>query len=235
MADFQGHGLFRFPNTGGLQELISVDPSQFVVTPDDEVVADFQGYGLYRYSDAQGWQQLVSVDPAVFVATTNGTVVADFNGFGLYRISGADGLQHLTQTDTSSVRRDTRWNGSGRHPRVRAIRATPTRRSLQQLNANDPDGFDGRGQRRTDHVADFHGPRGCFLYSDAQGWQQLSPNEPDQVAITPDGTVVADFGTNEATLSQQGLYRFSSAVGRAATGPTRTRPVCRDTQWHDRG
>jgi hypothetical protein len=106
VADFQGHGVWRYTDLGGWQPILAADASLVAIDDHGSVAAVFPN-GLWRYDDASGWIRLTPAGASEIDIAGNGIVVADFPGNGLWRYGDLSfpggGWDQLTPASALSI------------------------------------------------------------------------------------------------------------------------------------
>jgi hypothetical protein len=208
VADFQGHGVWRYDILTGWQQLTPADASLVAADDDGSVAATFLN-GLWLYDDANGWQHLTAAGASQIDIAGNEIVVAEFPGNGLWRHGdpvGA-GWQQLTPADAFRVAVDdlgdtvASFQGNG----VFLYQDASGWQQLTQAVADQvsiaPSG--------SNLAADFQG-NGVWRYNfpgsgSSPGWQQLTGAIAASVAVGAAGAVACEFGN--------GVWLYEDSTG----------------------
>src|SRR5262249_23248934 len=94
---------------------------------------------------------------------------------------------------------------TNQHPTTQGRKAAPSRAPYRLQLESLEDRVVPTSATFNGVVADFNG-LGLHRFTEAQGMQQLTPFDPNQVLVADNGDIVADF-------SGAGLFRFSDATG----------------------
>jgi hypothetical protein len=228
-ATFPGHGVWRYQDSTGWQQLLTIDAAQVAVDSQGNVIAEFTGNGLWRFSDATSWQQilpfdanLIAVDGAgtVFAQSNNwqilepsdvsalavnhqGDIAADFTGHGVWRFEVATGSwQQLLSLDASQVALDGSDNVVAEFQGFGLWQFTDAT-SWQRLSSADASSISANSAGQI--AAEFPN-HGVWRFDPVLGFQQLMTTDATQVSIDNNGAVIASFVNS-------GVWRFSLATG----------------------
>jgi len=164
--DFTGHGLWRWSDDRGFQQVGTNDTSSHLAINQDGDIAVSYGTGLsgtlWRISN-NGWQQFGTAAPNSLAIATNDWIAAsfDFANGGVWRIS-----PQLT------------WQ------KISDLNAT-----LSGLTATQV------GVTRDGTVIANFGANGLWRFSDASGWQELTTANATVISVSDNGWIVGSFGS----------------------------------------
>ena len=213
--DFNGHGLWRWSDDNGFQQLGSNDNSSHLAINENGDVAVSYGTGLsgtlWRITGS-GWQQFGTAAPNSLAIADNDWIAAsfDFANGGVWRITPGLGWQKISDlnatlkpltaiqvgvTQDGEVVADYGANGLWRFTDANGWQELTTANATVISVSNN--GW----------IVGSFGSLGVWRISDSQGWQLLTNQAvPTQLGIDDDGDVAGDFGTH-------GLWRIRDSDG----------------------
>jgi photosystem II stability/assembly factor-like uncharacterized protein len=202
VVNFPGHGVWRYQDGPGFQQLISVDATQVAVDKTGEVFAVFAGHGVWRFTDATGFVQLLTVDADFITVDGAGKIVAQFNGHGVWMYTDATSWVNLLPADASWLAQNDQGDIAAEFPGHGVWRFEPSTSWVQLLPF---DAVQVAIDNSDDVAANFTG-NGLWRFTDATSWVQLSPMDASWIGSNATGAIAAD-------LSGHGVWRFEVANG----------------------
>jgi len=197
----------------------TVNPSQMVMVDlngdgTDELVAAFPGYGLYTYDSEYGWQRINTEIPEVMVNFRNG-IACDFGPeYGLYLWDRTGDWQRINTVDpvimiSADVDEDGRdeliagFTGHGLY-----YYDDPGLWTTTPINTALPDAM---VRYSNGVVCDYGATLGLMSYSQAGGWVEFNPEDPDKIAVVD----IDGDGKDELVVSfvGYGLYTYKPEGG----------------------
>jgi autotransporter-associated beta strand protein len=202
VATFPGHGVWRYQDGLGFQQLLDVDAAQVAVDKTGEVFAVFAGHGIWRFTDATGFVQLFTVDANFITVDGAGKIVAQFNGHGVWMYTDATGFVQLLEADASWLSQNDQGDIAAEFPGHGVWRFEPATGWVQLLP------FDAVQVAidNSDNVAANFTGNGLWRFTDATSWVQLSPADASWIGTNATGGITADFAGH-------GVWRFEVGSG----------------------
>jgi VCBS repeat-containing protein/parallel beta-helix repeat protein len=201
-VDFPGHGVWRFTDATGFQQLLPFDATQVAVDNNGNVFGTFTGNGVWRFTDATSWVKLLPTDANFLTVDGAGKIVAQFNGHGVWMFTDATSWVNLLPADASWLAQNdqgdiaAQFNGHG------VWRFEPTTGWVNILP------FDATQVAidNSDNVAATFTGNGFWRFTDATSWQRLSPADASWIGANATGALTAQFNGH-------GVWRFQVANG----------------------
>jgi hypothetical protein len=199
--DFNGHGLWRWSDDNGFQQVGMNDNSSHLAINENGDIAVSYGTGLsgtlWRVTGGNGWQQFGTAAPNSLAIADNDWMAASF----VFPIippsipsSGGAGtiLPPLLGLVSGGVWRIT--------PQLTWQKISDQSATLKDLIATQV----GVTQDGT-VIANF-GANGLWRFTDANGWQELTTANATVISVSDNGWIVGSFGS-------LGVWRISDSQG----------------------
>jgi hypothetical protein len=193
--DFNGHGLWRWSDDHGFQQVGTNDTSSHLAINENGDIAVSYGTGLngtlWRITN-NGWQQFGTAAPNSLAIADNDWMAASFI-FPSVPSAGPGGVVPAVLNFVSGgVWRIT--------PQLTWQKISDQNATLKNLVATQV----GVTQDGT-VIADF-GVNGLWSFSDANGWQELTTANATVISVSNNGWIVGSFGS-------LGVWRISDSPG----------------------
>jgi hypothetical protein len=201
MAADYADGVWRYDTTAGWAHISNLQASLLDVDDAGDVYGAFSS-GLWRWSAATAsWSHPSSLMVNQFQVTASGILYGDFVGSGLWRWDpSSNGWAHLSDLHPSTfpgiaVSDSDAFFGYFSTGSVGTWRWTPTA-GWSLLTAYQPAQF--QTDTAGDFVGDFTaaGVAGTWRWSPTAGWARLSTTAPISIAVSANGAIFEDRGTN---------------------------------------
>ena len=164
--DAPGHGLVRWSDNHGLQQIGTNDTSSHLAINENGDVAASYGTGLtgtlWRITN-NGWQQLGTAAPNSLAIADNDWIAASFSAplSGVWRITPGQAWQKLSDQNAT----------------LKGLTATQV------------------GVTQDGTVVADYGANGLWRFTDASGWQQLTTANASMISVSNNGWIVGNFGS----------------------------------------
>jgi hypothetical protein len=205
------HGLWHYDRTRGFDQWNTVSPSQMVVVDlngdgMDELVAAFRGDGLYSYVPTDGRRQINTEIPEDMIRYGDG-IACDFGAaYGLWIWSESGGWRRINDVEADKmIAADI--DGDGEDELIVSFTGyglyfCDDPGVWTQINTVIPENMI---RLNNGIVCDFGATHGLWIWTQAGGWEQWNPADPDKVLAVD----IDHDGEDElvASFAGYGLYR----------------------------